>query len=85
MSPILVVGATRGLGASVAKLYAQQGKTVYGTMRSADPPKDISESIQWVPDIDLMKPSVGDDVVAALGPSKPLEAVVSRIYSRDLP
>lgn len=31
----LVVGATRGLGASLARQYAESGWTVYGTARSS--------------------------------------------------
>jgi len=74
--PVLIVGATRGLGLSLAKLYAT-GKQhdVYGTTRSDSPgPLD---GVKWLTGIDLMKPDVGDRLVQQLKGSKPLAAVVS--------
>ncbi|KAJ6536439.1 oxidoreductase [Mycena vulgaris] len=38
MPTILIVGATRGLGASLAAAYAAADSTVYATSRSASPP-----------------------------------------------
>jgi NAD(P)-dependent dehydrogenase (short-subunit alcohol dehydrogenase family) len=41
MPTILVVGATRGLGASIVKTYAADSSNhVLATARSADPPED---------------------------------------------
>ncbi|KAH9231024.1 hypothetical protein K456DRAFT_485036 [Colletotrichum gloeosporioides 23] len=78
MSPVLVVGATRGLGASLTKQYAaQSGTTVYGTTRSkAGPEKGFPESVKWLPEVDLMDSKVGDHLVSLLGGSKPLSAVI---------
>lgn len=78
MSPVLVIGATRGLGAEITKAYANDtGSTVYGTTRSATAPTGFPESVQWLPEVDLMQPTVGDHLVSLLGASKPLSAVVS--------
>ncbi|EON99636.1 putative short chain dehydrogenase reductase family superfamily protein [Phaeoacremonium minimum UCRPA7] len=76
MAPVLIVGATRGLGAELTKQYAKQGKTVYGTARSEAAPKDFPESVKWLPNVDLTKKDVGDTVVSLLGGSQPLESVI---------
>ena len=78
MSPVLVIGATRGLGASLTKQYAAQpGCTVYGTTRSAGAPDGFPEHVKWLPGVDLMNSDVGDNLVTLLGGSQPLSAVVS--------
>ncbi|TDZ21173.1 putative oxidoreductase [Colletotrichum orbiculare MAFF 240422] len=77
MSPILIVGATRGLGASLTKQYAERsGTTVYGTTRSEIGPDGFPESVKWLPEVDLMDAKVGDHLVSLLGGSKPLSAVI---------
>lgn len=87
MSPVLIVGATRGLGASLTKQYAaQSGTTVYGTTRSkAGPEKGFPESVKWLPEVDLMNSKVGDHLVSLLGGSKPLSAVVGRPFHTGEP
>jgi NAD(P)-dependent dehydrogenase (short-subunit alcohol dehydrogenase family) len=78
MAPVLIVGATRGLGASLVKQYAaKEGTTVYGTSRSQGTPKGFPESVKWVGEIDLMEPSVGDNLVKQLEGLEPFSAVVS--------
>jgi NAD(P)-dependent dehydrogenase (short-subunit alcohol dehydrogenase family) len=70
MSNILIVGATRGLGASLANQYASHpNTTVYGTTRSAEPPKGKGhdEKIKWAMGIDLNQPDVGKKLVEELG------------------
>jgi len=69
MPNVLIIGATRGLGASLATLYASQpSTTVYGTTRSAAGPADFSsKSVHWVPNIDVSKPGVGEMLVNQLG------------------
>ncbi|KZL66062.1 oxidoreductase [Colletotrichum incanum] len=77
MSPILIVGATRGLGASLTKQYAvDAGNTVYGTTRSKEGPKDFPERVKWLPEIDLTDSKVGETIVSQLGGSKPLSTVI---------
>lgn len=77
MASVLIVGATRGLGASLTKQYAAQGSnTVYATTRSSAAPNDFPDTVKWLPDIDLTKPTVGDDLVRQLKGTKPLDIVV---------
>lgn len=78
MVSTLIVGATRGLGASLTKKYAAQGSnTVYATSRSSSGPKDFPKSIHWVSNIDLTKSNVGDELAKQLEGEKPLDIVVS--------
>ncbi len=70
MPNVLIIGATRGLGASLANTYASQPHTiVYGTTRSSSPPSSdkLSKEIIWVPNIDLMSPNCGKSLVNQLG------------------
>ena len=70
MPTILIIGATRGLGASLATTYASDSKNiVYGTTRSSSGPSEpkLSKDIKWVPHINLMSPSVGSSLVNQLG------------------
>ncbi|KAK1764071.1 NAD(P)-binding protein [Phialemonium atrogriseum] len=76
---ILIVGATRGLGASLAKQYAQQGqKTVYGTTRSSQGPEspDFPDSINWLSSVDLTSQQAGDTIASHLRGAKPLDTVI---------
>ncbi|KAM0274870.1 hypothetical protein ACHAQH_007795 [Verticillium albo-atrum] len=76
MSPILIIGATRGLGAALTKHYADQPNyTVYGTTRSSQAPADFPSQVKWLPDIDLTDPSAGTKLVSLLGGAQPLSAV----------
>ena len=71
MPTILIIGATRGLGLSLANTYASQpNTTVYGTTRSARGPnagKEVSERIIWVPGIDVSAEGCGRTLVNQLG------------------
>lgn len=76
MSSVLIVGATRGLGASLTKQYASQSSnTVFATARSKSSATE-QENVRWVHDIDLMKSDVGDKLVSQLQ-GKKLDIVVS--------
>ena len=85
MSRVLIIGASRGLGASLAKLYAADGRNgVYATRRefkgygpSEFPP------IHWLVGIDLLHSNVGDGVIWQLqqfGVTK-LDVLVSTLSS----
>lgn len=68
---VLILGATRGLGASLVKYYAATASTstIYATTRSASPPSPSpvdSHKIKWLLDIDVSRPSVGQDLVQQL-------------------
>ena len=72
MAPtVLIVGATRGLGASLASKYLARGCTVLGTSRSASPPS--SPAIHWLPSIDLSKPTCGSDLASAVKAHAPID------------
>ncbi|KAF9780395.1 hypothetical protein IL306_000244 [Fusarium sp. DS 682] len=80
MAIILIVGATRGLGASIAKKYVEKGEfTVYGTTRSSEGPKDSPTEVKWLPNIDLMQPTVGEKLASLLDPAHPVDLAVSGI------
>lgn len=70
MPYILIVGATRGLGASLANLYAADAtNTVLGTTRSASAPTtgNLNENIVWLKDVDVSQEDVGTRLVNQLG------------------
>jgi NAD(P)-dependent dehydrogenase (short-subunit alcohol dehydrogenase family) len=68
MPNVLIIGATRGLGASLANAYAdQKDTTVFGTTRSAAAPKGLNERIAWIPHIDVSDSGVGARLVNQLG------------------
>ncbi|KAF2259957.1 NAD(P)-binding protein [Lojkania enalia] len=58
MRNILIVGATRGLGHSLAHQYAKAGKTVYATARYSVPQSPVA-GIHWIGNIDIAKESAG--------------------------
>jgi NAD(P)-dependent dehydrogenase (short-subunit alcohol dehydrogenase family) len=68
MPTVLIIGATRGLGASLANAYAaHEDTTIFGTTRSATPPKGLHKDIVWIPHIDVSESSVGSQLVSQLG------------------
>lgn len=79
MSRVLIVGATRGLGASLARQYASRPDvTVYGTTRSNAAAKDFPENVKWLTGVDLMDSAVADTLVSQFPDSNnPLSAAVS--------
>ncbi|KAF1980263.1 NAD(P)-binding protein [Bimuria novae-zelandiae CBS 107.79] len=59
MPTILVLGATRGLGASVANLYrSDPNNNVLATARSANPPPS-TKNLNYIPGIDIASPEAG--------------------------
>ncbi|KAH7175513.1 hypothetical protein EDB81DRAFT_770123 [Dactylonectria macrodidyma] len=77
MSSVLVVGATRGLGASLVKQHVERGDTVYGTQRSTSTPEGFSPAVKWIPGIDLTDSHVGEKLAASLeSESRPLSTVI---------
>ena len=86
---VLIIGATRGLGVSLANLYALAKDTVvYGTTRSADVPKSsekqrLETGIRWLRGIDVSEKDVGGRIVEGLKREgeEELDAVVSFFIS----
>lgn len=80
---ILIIGATRGLGASLKKLYASKPstKTVFATARAASPPSEAESGVTWVPNVDLSQPDVGQNLVSQIPPSTKIStAIISAGY-----
>ncbi|KAF2816118.1 NAD(P)-binding protein [Mytilinidion resinicola] len=65
MPNVLIVGATRGLGAAVAKQYTSIGHHVYATARSSNPPSD-DKNLSYIPSIDLSTPDAGPNLIKYL-------------------
>ena len=66
MSDVLIVGASRGLGASLVKKYAAGIKgTVYATSRSK-PTSESVKNVKNIPGIDLTSKDAGSDLASAL-------------------
>ena len=63
MSRVLIVGATRGLGAALVRQYAKHNWTVYATSRSANPDTAAFPSqTKWLKEVDCAKSDVGDTI-----------------------
>ncbi|KAJ5647941.1 hypothetical protein N7490_004313 [Penicillium lividum] len=78
---ILVVGATRGLGASLRALYAKDpAKHIFATSRSESAPQTDSKTT-WLKGIDLTQPDVGQKLVSQIPASTKIStAIVSAGY-----
>ncbi|KAI1841641.1 hypothetical protein JX265_012536 [Neoarthrinium moseri] len=77
MPRVLVVGATRGLGASVVKQYTSENpQSVYATTRSESKPDGFPEGITWLSKVDLTNPDVGNVLAEQLKGEDPLDTVV---------
>ena len=76
MVNVLIVGATRGLGASLTKEYADSSSQVFATSRSSTTPES-SDNITYIPNIDVALEDAGSSLVAQLKPSsKTLNIVI---------
>lgn len=62
---VLIVGATRGLGASLTKQYTDQGNFVFATSRSSKTPK-ASQKVHYIEDIDIAEIAAGPSIVSAI-------------------
>ncbi|KAJ5492875.1 hypothetical protein N7539_001621 [Penicillium diatomitis] len=72
---ILIVGATRGLGASLATFYARDpANQVFGTARSPESPS--TPNITWLPGIDVSESDVGQKLVSQIPASTHLSSVI---------
>ena len=71
---VLIVGATRGLGASLAQTYLSQGFKVLGTARGSSAPS--TPKVNWITSIDLTEPSAGSKLASAVRPHAPIDLAV---------
>ncbi|PSR81081.1 hypothetical protein BD289DRAFT_439549 [Coniella lustricola] len=78
MVSVLVVGATRGLGASLTKQYAaaSPANTVYATTRASSAPSSSAScapntNIHWLTGIDLLQRNAADSIVSQLQSRSP--------------
>lgn len=65
MPTILIVGASRGLGAELAKRYASSN-TVFATSRSDKTP-EATKNIQYIPNIDVAQEDAGQKLASRIG------------------
>ena len=70
----LVVGATRGLGAELAKKYAANGSHAFATGRSEKDP-GLGKGVTFVPGVDVSKEDAGAKLAKAIGDTK-LDVVI---------
>lgn len=80
---ILILGATRGLGASLRKLYASNPstKTVFATARGNSAPESNESRTTWLTNIDISQPDVGQQLTAQLPSSTKIStAIISAGY-----
>jgi short-subunit dehydrogenase len=71
MPNVLIVGATRGLGAELVKIYASDhSNNVYGTARSTSlPSSPTGSNIKWITGIDLTEQDCAQKLVEGLSSS----------------
>lgn len=76
-SSVLIVGASRGLGLSLVKRYAELigGDKVYATVRSEPKQGDFPKGVHVVSGVDVSKPEAGKTIVKGLNGQK-VDAVV---------
>jgi short-subunit dehydrogenase len=78
MPNILIVGATRGLGASLVTAYAADpSTTVYGTARSTQPPSSpTGANVHWLTGIDLERESAASTLASSLPANTPIHTLI---------
>ena len=74
MPNVLIVGASRGLGAELAKQYASNNTTVFATSRSDKTPES-SKNIEYIPNIDVAQEDAGQKLASHIG-KKTLDTVI---------
>lgn len=62
---VLIVGASRGLGAELAKKYGASGTHTFATGRSDKGP-DLGKNVTYVPKIDVSKEEAGSELAGAI-------------------
>lgn len=75
MSTLLIVGASRGLGAALAQGLARPGDTVYAVSRTEPTFISTNPTFHWIP-ADLSDPHLSTAVIARAIGSNPLDVVI---------
>lgn len=75
----LVVGASRGLGAEMAKKYAANGTHTFATGRSDKGP-DLGKNVTYVPQIDVSKEDAGSTLASAIKGKKLSTVIITAGY-----
>lgn len=72
---VLIIGATRGLGSSLAHGYVRSGKRVFATARFAAPMK-TEPRIHWIPDIDITREDAGRRIALQYPGSSSIDVLI---------
>ena len=86
MPNILVIGATRGLGAELASQYARREYSVTGTARSAERPHGTQHhhDIRWITGIDVGEEVAGKKIADALkGHKQDLVIITAGFFGKE--
>ncbi|KAI9895060.1 MAG: hypothetical protein M1814_000285 [Vezdaea aestivalis] len=75
MARTLVIGATRGLGASLVRHYDASKHQVWGTSRSSSAPSGFPSGISWIGGVDVGEEYAGLTIAKALD-KPPLDNVI---------
>jgi NAD(P)-dependent dehydrogenase (short-subunit alcohol dehydrogenase family) len=75
MLNILIVGANRGLGESLAHQYAKEGNIVYATARHAAHQTSLGR-LHWIPHIDITDEGAGRRIAAQWGEETKIDLLV---------
>ena len=74
---ILIVGATRGLGASLAEAYSRVPTShVFGTSRSSTQGSSANPRVTWIKEIDISHHDAGQKLTSQLPASSKLSTVI---------
>jgi len=84
---VLVIGATRGLGAEILKYYSTLTTTahVFGTARSTEAPSTDSKNASYIPEVDLLSSDCGKKLVSGLPKDTTLHTIIitASIFIKD--
>lgn len=63
---VLVLGSSRGLGASLVNKYVDRGFHAFGTTRGPEAPSDTPKNTTYIPKIDIATPEAGPNLASAI-------------------
>lgn len=78
---ILILGANRGLGASLKALYSSNPSThVFATLRSATAPATPVTNVTWLTGMDISQPDIGQKLASQLSSTNISTAIITAGY-----